>query len=286
MGKIRIKTLGIDELEKEQAKRDAKRREAKKSKKPDREKEKYGKEPEIKTRETVQAKNSEKFDEIKKSVESKVKGEKRKETKKKKKVNRKGKKEKGKKYISAKRKIDSEREYPVADAVSLLKDISYSSFDESVELHINVVETGIKGEVEFPHGIGRELNVVVVDDNVLSQIENGDIDFDVLIASPDFMPKLVKYAKILGPRGLMPNPKKGTVTDKPDEAVKRFLSKVQFKTEPKFPLIHQVIGKLSMKESQLVENAREFIKAVKPKNIKRISLSSSMSPSIKIDYEE
>ena len=100
------------------------------------------------------------------------------------------------------------------------------------------------------------------------------------------MPKLVRFAKILGPKGLMPNPKTGTISDKPEEVAKKFKSgTTRFKTEAKFPIIHQVVGKLSFKEEALVENILDFLKAVGPSKIASAYLKSTMSPAIKIQLQ-
>ena len=138
----------------------------------------------------------------------------------------------------------------------------------------------------MPHGTGKQSKVAILTDEVIKLIEQGKIDFDVLIARPTDMPKLVKFAKVLGPKGLMPNPKAGTVSEKPEEAVKKFTSGViRFKTEAKFPLLHQSIGKLSFRDEQLVDNIAVFLKAVKPQNITTVYLKSTMSPAIKINTE-
>jgi len=114
-------------------------------------------------------------------------------------------------------------------------------------------------------------------------LEKGKIDFDILITHPSYMPKLVKYAKLLGPKGLMPNPKAGTISDKPEEVVKKFQKgMIRWKTEPKFPLVHQLIGKISMEEKALEENIKKFIQSVGEKHILSAFIKTTMSPSVKI----
>ena len=114
-------------------------------------------------------------------------------------------------------------------------------------------------------------------------VEKGKINFDILIASPSQMPALAKVARVLGPRGLMPNPKNGTISEKPEEAAKKFQGgAMNFKTESKQPLIHLAVGKISFKESDLKENITTVISAVKKNRIKKMTLKSTMSPGIKL----
>jgi large subunit ribosomal protein L1 len=155
-----------------------------------------------------------------------------------------------------------------------------------VEIHLNVDRTGLRGEVELPYSTGKKIRVAIVDDKVLAEIEKGQINFDVLIAHPSFMPKLVKYARVLGPKGLMPNPKNGTISTNPEEAAKKFQKGVlHWKTESKFPLIHQMLGKIFQKEEELEENIKSFLKAVRLSHIKEAYLKTTMSPSVKIKIE-
>lgn len=196
-------------------------------------------------------------------------------------------KPRGKKYEEAKRLVDKTKSYLLEEAIDLLKKMKPPKFDESVELHLNVDETGLKGEIILPHSTGKSVKVTVVDDTVLANIEKGKIDFDILVTNPSYMPKLAKFAKVLGPRGLMPNPKAGTISTTPEEVVKKFSKGVlRWKTEPKFPLIHQMIGKLSLETKALVENAVKFINAVGKPHIRKAFIKSTMSPSVKIDLEK
>lgn len=172
----------------------------------------------------------------------------------------------------------------INEAIKILKKMKLSKFDESVELHLVVDETGLKGEVELPYSTGKTVRVAVVDDKILEEIEKGKLNFDILVTHPSFMPKLAKFAKVLGPKGLMPNPKAGTISPKPEEVVKKFAKGVlRWKTEPKAPLIHQMIGKVSNEEKNLVANAEKFIQAVGLKHILKSYIKSTMSPSIKIE---
>ena len=190
----------------------------------------------------------------------------------------------GSKYKKAKKLVDPKKNYSIKDALVLLKKLKYANFDESVELHLVVNKTGLKGEAELPFSSGKQVRVAVVNDKLLEKIEKGKVDFDVLITHPSFMPKLAKYAKFLGPKGLMPNPKAGTISDKPEEAVKKFSKGViRWKTESKAPLIHQMIGKISTEEKNLQANVEKFNESVGAKNIQKVYLKSTMSPSIKLD---
>jgi len=193
----------------------------------------------------------------------------------------------GQSYQKAKKGVDKNKKYTVAEAIKLLKKIKYSSFDESVELHLNVDKTGLKGEVDLPHSTGKTVRVKIVDDKIIEDIGKGKFDFDILITHPSHMPKLARLAKVLGPKGLMPNPKAGTVSPKPEEVAKKFeKGMLRWKTEPKFPIIHQMIGKLSAEDKALVENAEKFLQSVSKAHTLSAFIKSTMSPSIKLDLEK
>lgn len=192
----------------------------------------------------------------------------------------------GKSYQEARKMIDRNKYYSLEEAISLLKKIKQTKFDQSVELHFVVDETGLKGEIELPFSTGKIVRVKIVDDNILSDLEKGKIEFDVLVTHPSFMPRLAKFAKVLGPKGLMPNPKAGTVSMKPEEVVKKFeKGMLRWKTEAKFPLIHQMIGKISFEEKNLIANAEKFIGAVGKAHIKNAFIKSTMSPSVKLELK-
>ena len=121
-------------------------------------------------------------------------------------------------------------------------------------------------------------------DALLKKIDGGTIDFDILIATPDAMPKLARAAKVLGPRGLMPNPKNGTVTPNPEEVAKKYEGgQINFKTEAKFPLLHVAIGKVSFGDAKIKDNAKTVLSAIDKKQIKNATLKSTMSPAIRLD---
>ncbi len=273
MGKIRTKVLGNEELEKKQAQEAAARRAAKKAESIEAEKAKKEKDamksPDV-------SESSDVVDQVEEDVEKKES--------KAKKVSKT--RARGKNYRAAKKQVSSDEVYSVSQAVALLKKISTAKFDESVELHLNLVETGVKGEVTLPHGSGKTVKVAVVTDELLTAIEGGTIDFDVLITHPSYMPKLAKVARVLGPKGLMPNPKNGTVSEKPEEVAKKYSGgALRFKSESKFPLLHQLVGKKSFTDEQLVENVAAFLKAVNSKNIKSAYLKMTMTPSVQVKID-
>ncbi len=193
----------------------------------------------------------------------------------------------GKKYQAAKTLVDKNKFYPLDEAIALLKKMALAAFDEAVELHLNVNETGLKGEVELPHSTGKTVRIAVVNDAVLADIEKGKIDFDILITHPSFMPKLARFARVLGPKGLMPNPKAGTISTNPDEVVKKFTKgTLRWKTEPKFPLVHQMIGRKSFDEKELAANAEKFIQSVGPNRITKAFIKTTMSPAVQLEINK
>lgn len=209
------------------------------------------------------------------------------EDKKEKKAKRTKIRSRGKRYKEALMKVDRSKFYTIGEALELLRTISLAKFDSTVELHINVGEKGIRGTLSLPHGTGKEVRVAVAEatsiDKLIEKVEKGKIDFDALVASPHVMGKLARVAKFLGPRGLMPNPKNGTISAEPEKVAKRLKNgEINWKTETDFPVIHQVIGKLSFKDGQLSENFKAFVKSVGDTKIKSITLKSSMSPGIKV----
>jgi len=179
--------------------------------------------------------------------------------------------------------IDKNKVYSLPEALELLRKVKMTKFDETVELHINTTEAGINGQVKLPHGSGKEVRIAIASDELLSKIEAGKIDFDILIAEPAMMPKLARVAKVLGPKGLMPNPKNGTISENPEEAMKKFQGgQISFKTESKIPVMHLTVGKMSFGSDMLSENIKTIITAVKKDRITQVILKSTMSPAIKL----
>jgi large subunit ribosomal protein L1 len=193
----------------------------------------------------------------------------------------------GKRYLSAKKKVGVDVYYPLKDAVKLVKETSISKFEGKVEAHVTVTEIGNLGEISFPHLETSSKRIVIVNDAVLAEIKDGKINFDILIATPITMPKLLPFARTLGPKGLMPNPKSGTLTDKPEEAVKKLsVAKTMIKTEKKAPVVHIVVGKVSQPAAELEANVAELIKVVKYPRMKKLSLCATMGPGVKVVLEK
>ena len=220
----------------------------------------------------------------------------------------------GKKYIAAKKLVDSKKIYQVAEAVKLAKETSYSKFDASIDIAIKLnvdttkAEQQLRGSIALPHYYGKTTRILVIDDSItadqakkagaeffggdekIAEIKDGWLDFDVLITTPKFMPKLAKLGKILGPKGLMPNPKLGTVTTKVVDTIKDFKGgKSTYRTDT-YGNIHMIIGKKSAKNEDIIENVETLINfiaskrpsTIKGEYIKSIYISSTMGPSIKI----
>jgi len=192
-------------------------------------------------------------------------------------------KKRSKNYLEAEKKVEVNKLYSPSEAIKLLKSISLSKFKGNIDAHLNVKEVGLKGEIQFPHPTGQKQKIRLVDEELLKELGKGKIDFTLLVTNSKMMPKLVKFAKLLGPRGLMPNPKNGTITENPEEFIKNAAGKTQFKTEQKFPLIHLTIGKIDSLEKDLEDNFQVLIKAVGRKNIQKAVLSPTMGPGIKVD---
>lgn len=274
MGKIRIKTLGIEELEKEQKKEAKKRKEKKIAAKAPGLKG-VPAEGQVEERVAAAGPSLEELEKVtKKEAVKPVKKEK---------VKARPSRKRSARYKSAKVLVEK-RLLPISEALELLGKLQKAKFDETVELHINTIETGISGNLVLPHGTGKKTKVAIANDKLVESVEKGRIDFDVLIATPEMMPKLAKVAKFLGPRGLMPNPKNGTITSDPEGLIKKYENgQISFRTETKAPIIHLVVGKMSFGNKKLLENIKTVLNAIQASKIKNITLKSTMSPGIKID---
>lgn len=192
-----------------------------------------------------------------------------------------------KNYQAAKKEAVKDKLYTTSGAVKLLRKIKFTKFDESIELHLNLTASGLKGEVQLPHSTGKKVRVKVVDEAALKELEAGKIDFDILVTHPSYMPRLAKYARVLGPRGLMPSPKSGTITDKPEAVVKKFSTGIlRFATEPKAPLLHQMVGKISLEDEKLEDNIKTLVRAIGKQNIQKAFIKSTMSPSLELDVTQ
>lgn len=191
----------------------------------------------------------------------------------------------GKAIMTAKSKVDPQKKYGIEEAVKLLKETNITKFVSTVTLHMNLVtkDTPTRVELTFPYMAGAKKRVAIVSDELLKDIEAGKIDFDILVTSPAYMPKLAKYAKVLGPKGLMPTPKAGTVTPDPEKKAKEFeAGKTVIKAETKFPLMHVTVGKINQPEAELIANIKAMFEAIKLKNVTKATVASTMSPGIKL----
>ncbi len=221
----------------------------------------------------------------------------------------------GKKLENAEAKVDKSKEYSVEEAISLVKESSYAKFDETVDMSINLgvdpkkSDQMVRGTVVLPHGTGKKVRVLVFAkgekekeardagadyigaEDLVEKIQKGWLDFDKTVATPDLMGLVGKLGKVLGPRGLMPNPKLGTVTFDIAKAVKEIKAgKVEYKVE-KAGIVQVPVGKVSFDKEKLLENTMAILKSVvkakpstsKGKYIKRITMSSTMGPGVKID---
>lgn len=221
----------------------------------------------------------------------------------------------GKKIENAKNQVDRLKDYAIEEAVDLLKSLSYAKFDETVELAVNLgvdprkSDQMVRGTVVLPHGTGKSVKVLVFakgekeqeareagadyvgGEDLAEKIQKGWLDFDKTVATPDMMATVGKLGKILGPRGMMPNPKLGTVTFDVAKAVKEIKAgKVDFKVE-KGGIVHMPVGKLSFDREKLVDNIKAALEtilrakpsAAKGKYIRRVTISSTMGPGIRVD---
>ncbi len=191
-------------------------------------------------------------------------------------------------YKKARSNIDKNKLYDLEEAVKLVQSNSLSKFDGKIDAHITISQDpGSVGEISFPHLKTASKKIVVASPELIKQIQEGVIDFDILVATPAFMPKLLPLARVLGPKGLMPNPKNGTLAANTDEAVKKLQSgNTIVKTEKKAPLIHITVGRVSQKTEEVVANIEELIKVIKANKIKKFFLAPTMGPSVKVKIEK
>ncbi|MBO7540639.1 MAG: 50S ribosomal protein L1 [Bacteroidales bacterium] len=220
-----------------------------------------------------------------------------------------------KKQKEALAKFDKTKVYSLEEAVSVVKEITYTKFDASVDLDVRLgvdprkANQMVRGSVTLPHGTGKQVRVLVLCtpdkeeeakaagadyyglDDYIAKIKGGWTDVDVIITMPSVMPKVGALGKILGPRGLMPNPKTGTVTMEVGKAVTEAKAgKIDFKVD-KFGIIHSAVAKVSFEPNKIVDNAREVLQAIiklkpaaaKGTYVKSVTVSSTMSPGVKVD---
>ncbi len=206
-------------------------------------------------------------------------------------------KPRSKKYQEISKDLDKNKLYPLNEAVELVKKLSYSKFPGTLEAHVNTAQTGIRGLVALPYASGRKLRIlafgknteesgadIVGTEEVIEEINRGKVNFDLVVTTPEWMPKLAKVARILGPRGLMPNPKNNTITQDLKKAVEGFQTgKTEYKTEPKAPVIHMSLGKLNQPSEELIANTKTLLQALGKTRVKKVTLSPTMGLSVKID---
>lgn len=206
-----------------------------------------------------------------------------KETEKGKKGKVKREKHRGKRYLAARTKVDPGKNYTPEEAARLVKETSISRFNGSVELHLVLTRAGINTQVELPYSTGKTKKIEIANEETIEKLKGGKIDFDLLLAAPDMMPKLIPFAKLLGPRGLLPNPKQGTLINDPEKAKEKFGGKnLQIKTEKNAPLAHLVVAKTIQPEDEIAKNIRAIMEAVGSRNIQKAVVSASMGPGIKV----
>jgi large subunit ribosomal protein L1 len=214
-------------------------------------------------------------------------------------------------------KFDSEKEYSLDDAISLIKDMKFTKFDESVDIALNMsvdprhADQNIRITTSLPSGTGSEVSILVLargpkekeakeagadfvgNDDFIEKLKNGWSEIDKIVATPDMMPLLGKLGKILGPKGLMPNPKSGTVTMDVKKAVNELKSgRVELRVE-KNGIIHSSFGKISFEKDDLIDNVRTIYESLlkarpasaKGQFVKKITLSSTMGPGVKVALE-
>jgi len=276
MGKIRVKTLGIEEAEKKQKEKARKKAESKRLVKGTKGGERIvavgPSEEELSKLDVPEVSKETKVSEVSKG---KIKKESRGTLK----------RARSKSYQAIAKMVDKTKKYSLSEALETISKIKRAKFDETVELHINTIEKGISGNVTLPHGTGKKIRVAIANDKLIATVEKGKIDFDVLLSEPIFMPKLAKAAKFLGPRGLMPNPKNGTISNDPKTLAKKYEGgQINFKTEAKAPVIHLTVGKVSYGAKKLSDNINTMLEAIKKEKIRNVILKLTMSPGIKIQF--
>ena len=225
----------------------------------------------------------------------------------------------GKRYKENLSKLNQEKEYGLEEAVDLLHSFNHSKFDESVDISVNLgvdpkhADQLVRGTVSLPNGTGKKVKVVVVakddeknkkakelgavdagSDDLVAKIKKGWLDFDVMIASPEMMVEVGKLGRVLGPRGLMPNPKIGTVTPDIEKAVNEVIAgKVEYRVD-KAGVVAVSVGRVSFEKEKLLENIKSCMNAIiksKPTSVKgtyfkKLTISSTMSPGLRVDKSE
>ena len=221
----------------------------------------------------------------------------------------------GKKFAAARAQIAADRTYSIEDAIPLVQKVKYAKFDETVDMSLRLgvdpkhADQMVRGTVVLPHGLGKSKRVLAIaggekqkeasdagadivgGEEMVEKIQGGFMDFDAVVATPDMMRAVGKLGKVLGPRGLMPNPKTGTVTPEVGKAVREIKAgKVEFRVD-KTGIVHAPVGKSSFPTPNLLQNAHALVDAIvkakpaaaKGKYLKSLTLSTTMGPAIRID---
>ncbi len=224
----------------------------------------------------------------------------------------------GKKYVDALKKYDKTKAYSPREALEILPQISYANFDETVEVHYRLgvdprhADQQVRGTVMLPHGTGKQVRVLAIvnpekedeakeagadyvgGEELVKKIQQGWLDFDVVVATPDMMRYVSRVGKILGPRGLMPSPKAGTVTFDVGEAIRELKKgRIEFKVD-KYGIVHAMIGKKSFGTDKLYDNLKALTEAIirakpaasKGQYLKSAYVCTTMSPSVKLDTNQ
>jgi len=224
----------------------------------------------------------------------------------------------GKQYQAASGKIDPEKSYDLEEAIALVKEAAFAKFDETIDIAVKLgvnpkhADQMVRGSVSLPNGTGRDVKVlvfckgekqkeaqdagadVVGDDELIAKVQDGWTDFDKVVATPDMMAQVGKLGKVLGPRGLMPNPKVGTVTQDVAKVVKELKAgMIEFRVD-KVGIIHSVVGKKSFEDGKLSENIRALIETLlrlKPSSakgqyVRGVYISATMGPRVKLDHQK
>ncbi|MGD9809122.1 MAG: 50S ribosomal protein L1 [Deferribacterales bacterium] len=224
----------------------------------------------------------------------------------------------GKQYQAASAKIDAERSYDLEEAIALAKEAAFAKFDETIDIAIKLgvnpkhADQMVRGSVSLPHGTGRDVKVLVFckgekqkdaqeagadyvgDDELIEKVQGGWTDFDKVVATPDMMAQVGKLGKVLGPRGLMPNPKVGTVTADVAKVVKELKAgMIEFRVD-KMGIIHSVVGKKSFENGKLMENIKALLDTLvklKPASakghyVRGMYISATMGPRVKLDHHK
>lgn len=222
----------------------------------------------------------------------------------------------GKKVIESRKKVDLTRTYELPEAVAALKEAKFAKFDETIDVDIRLgvdpraADQQVRGSISLPHGTGKTVRVaafvsgeqvkeaeeagadVVGGAELVARVQGGFLDFDAAVATPDMMREVGKLGKVLGPRGMMPNPKAGTVTKAIGQTIKELKAgKIEYRVD-RFGIVHNSVGKMSFDNEALVENAKSLLDAIykarpaaaKGQYVKSITLTSTMGPGLKINY--